>query len=81
MKAIIYKNGQVTIPKLIRDNLGIQPGQVLDFRVEHGRLVATKAILQDEVESLYGILRLGRSTNALMKTLRGRMPRCKPTDC
>ena len=31
MKAVVSEKGQVTIPKTLRDRLGIRPGQVLDF--------------------------------------------------
>lgn len=42
MKAIVSEKGQITIPKALRDKLGIRPGTVLDFDDEHGRLVARK---------------------------------------
>ena len=71
MKTIVSEKGQVTIPKPLRDRLGIRPGQVLDFRDEHGQLVATKATPQDAVESVYGILKLGRPTNEVVRALRG----------
>ena len=31
MKAKVADRGQVTIPKALRDRLGIRPGTVLDF--------------------------------------------------
>jgi hypothetical protein len=34
MNAVVSEKGQVTIPKAIRDRLGIRPGQVLDSRSE-----------------------------------------------
>ncbi len=71
MSAKVSEKGQVTIPKALRDRLGIRPGQVLDFREERGRLVATKANRKDLLESLYGILKLGKTTDELMKELRG----------
>ena len=71
MKATVSEKGQVTIPKPLRDRLGIRPGQVLDFREERGRLVATKANTKDPLEGLYGILKLGKSTDELMTLLRG----------
>jgi antitoxin PrlF len=71
MKTVVSEKGQVTIPKPIRDRLGIRAGQALDFRAEQGQLVATKITPQDAVESVYGILKLGRPTDAVMKTLRG----------
>lgn len=72
MKTIVSEKGQVTIPKPLRERLGIRPGQVLDFREEHGRLVATKVTLEDPVERLYGILRLGRSTDDVITAVRGK---------
>ena len=72
MKTTVSEKGQVTIPKPLRDRLGIRPGQMLDFREEQGRLVATKAAAQDPVESVYGILKLGHPTDKLIISLRGK---------
>jgi antitoxin PrlF len=71
MKSIVSEKGQVTIPKLLRDRLGIRTGQVLDFRDERGQLVATKAPQDDALDSVYGILKLRRGTNKLISSLRG----------
>ncbi len=49
----------------------IRPGDVLDFREEKGRLVVTKAVVKDPMEGVYGILKLGRTTDDLMTSLRG----------
>jgi antitoxin PrlF len=72
MKAVVSEKGQVTIPKRLRERLGIRPGQVLDFDEEAGRLVATKATPeQDPVAAVYGIAKLNRRTDDLMRELRG----------
>ena len=71
MKSVVSEKGQVTIPKTLRDRLGIRPGEVLDFHDEEGRLVATKASPQDPVDAVYGILRLDGSTDELIRELRG----------
>jgi len=71
MKSIVSEKGQVTIPKPLRDRLGLRSGQVLDFREERGRLVATKAAPGDPVVRIYGILKVGRPTDALLRALRG----------
>lgn len=71
MKTVVSEKGQVTIPKPLRDRLGIRAGQALDFRAERGQLVATKVIPQDAVESVYGILKLGRPTDEVVRSLRG----------
>ncbi len=70
-RAVVSEKGQVTIPKLLRDRLGIRPGQVLDFREDRGKLVATKAGVEDPVASVYGTLDLGRPTDDVIDDLRG----------
>ena len=42
MNAILSEKGQVTIPKIIRDELGLEAGVVLDFHEEQGRIIVTK---------------------------------------
>jgi AbrB family looped-hinge helix DNA binding protein len=71
MKATVSEKGQVTIPKPLRERLGIRPGQQLDFRAERGLLVASKVAETDPLESVYGILELDRPTDELIVRLRG----------
>jgi AbrB family looped-hinge helix DNA binding protein len=71
MKTVVSEKGQVTIPKALRDRLGLRAGQVLDFSEDRGRLVAIKVAAQDPVDRVYGILKLGRSTDSLLRALRG----------
>ncbi len=70
MKATVSEKGQVTIPKRLRDRLGIRPGAVLEFRDEGGSLIATKALDLDPVDAVYGILPRIR-TDDLIGRLRG----------
>ena len=76
MKVTVSERGRITIPKIHRVRLGIRPGQVLEVKEDRGRLVFTKAELADPVDSVYGILDLGQSTDQVMVSLRGR-PRTK----
>jgi len=73
MKAKVAERGQVTIPKRIRDHLGIRPGTVLDFHEEKGRIVATKAQGSNPVDACFGALSQGRCTDSLMDELRGKV--------
>lgn len=75
MKASVSEKGQVTIPKPLRDRLGIRSGQILDFRDEGGRLVATKTATDDPVESVYGIIKLPQPVDDLLNLLRGPVSR------
>ena len=75
MKSIVSEKGQVTIPKRLRDRLGIRAGEVLDFEEEQGRLVARKASPTDPVDAVYGIVTLDRPVDDLLAELRGPAPR------
>lgn len=58
MKAVLSEKGQVTIPKSVRERLGLKPGTVIDFRTEKGRLIGTKVDSgTDEVLAVTGILK------------------------
>ena len=71
MKTTVSEKGQITIPKPLRLRLGLQKGEVLDVREDRGRLVMTKTPRRDAVDALYGILKLGRSTDEIVDELRG----------
>lgn len=72
MKSRVSEKGQVTIPKALRDRLGIRAGEVLEFEEERGRLVATKQAGRDPVDAVYGILGTGQRSDDLLDELRGR---------
>ena len=42
MKTTVSEKGQITIPKRLRDRLGLRPGTILDFEEDRGRLVGRK---------------------------------------
>jgi len=71
MKSVVSERGQVTIPKTLRDRLGIRPGEVLDFEEEQGHLVAYKTAATDPVDAVYGIVRLDGGTDRFVTELRG----------
>lgn len=71
MKTTVSERGQITIPKRLRDRLGIRPGQELELREESGRIVATKVTAVDPVDRVTGILELDRSTDSMVDELRG----------
>lgn len=70
MKTTVAERGQVTIPKALREKLGIRPGMTLDFHEENGRLVAVKLAGADPVARVFGCVKLGKSTDAVMRELR-----------
>jgi len=74
MNARVSEKGQVTIPKPLRDRLGIRPGEVLDFEEMGGQLVARKSDSRDPVDALYGTLDLPARPDVLLDELRGPGP-------
>jgi AbrB family looped-hinge helix DNA binding protein len=71
MKAKVAERGQVTIPKALRERLGIVPGTVLDFVEKEGRLIAEKAEAVDAVDQVFGRLGRGRNTDDILQEIRG----------
>ena len=57
-KAAVSEKGQVTIPKAIRERLGLRPGTLLEFCAEGGRLIGTKAVAEDVFRKWRGSGRL-----------------------
>jgi antitoxin PrlF len=70
MKSRLSDKGQVTIPKRLRDQLGMKAGDELDFAIDQGRLVATR-VERDAIDRLYGSLKLPAPTDVLMEEMRG----------
>jgi antitoxin PrlF len=56
MKSIVSEKGQITIPKKLRDSLGLRAGTELDFHEEEGKLVALPVVASDPLMKLVGIL-------------------------
>jgi len=71
MKSRVTERGQVTIPKALRNRLGILPGTMLEFSEERGRLVAVKTSPADPVTKVYGCLGRKFDTDAFMAKVRG----------
>jgi AbrB family looped-hinge helix DNA binding protein len=67
----VAERGQVTIPKALRERLGIVPGTVLDFIEEQGRLIAKKTETVDAVDQVFGRLGRGRNTDDIIQEIRG----------
>ena len=73
MKAVVSEKGQVTIPKGIRDRLGIRPGTVLEFEAAAGKLVAVKTSGEDGFSRWRGKGKIpgGLDVDAYLKGARG----------
>ena len=77
MATVLTVKGQVTIPKNIRDALGLTPGTRVDFGVnKEGQVVILKAQtapvkVQDRFEAVRGKADVKWRTKELMALLRG----------
>jgi antitoxin PrlF len=75
MSATVTSKGRVTIPKPVRDLLGIGPGSVIDFRrPEDGRIILVKVEKKarpNRFARLRGHAGKGLSTAEIMAMTRG----------
>ena len=75
MTATVTSKGQVTIPKQVRELLGIGPGSVIDFeRGDDGRIVLVKVgrkARPSRFARLRGHAGKGLSTDQIMAMTRG----------
>ena len=71
----ITQKGQVTLPKMVRERLGIRPGEEVEFRLnEHGEVVVEKAKGGRPVERVSkwrGFFGPGLTTDEIMAMTRG----------
>jgi antitoxin PrlF len=66
--------GQVTIPKAVRDYLGLKPGSEVEFRVNgEGQVALTTKEKRPKgrFDAIRGTLDLGMTTDEFMRFLRG----------
>ena len=75
MEATVAERGQITLPKAVRDALGLTKGTLLKVELEGGRIILRKNV-DDAISRARGRFRLpeGVSTDDVMRELRGRAP-------
>jgi len=74
MTATVTAKGQITIPKAVRDALGVKPGSRVDFRRnEDGRIELVKEgpKPKSRFDKMRGSAGPGLTTEQLMELLRG----------
>ena len=66
--------GQVTIPKEVRERLGLQPGDELEFTVVDGVYSVRKLVAPDVFKKYRGYLKelAGQDSDDLVEEMRGR---------
>lgn len=75
MEATVAERGQITLPKAVRDALGLTKGTKLKVELEGGRIVLRKEV-NDALSRMRGRIKLppGVTTDDIMRDLRGRAP-------
>ena len=69
----ISERGQVTIPKSLRDRVGMNHNVEVEMTaVPDGLLIRKRTAAQHPVESVYGMLGRGGSTDDYLEDIRGR---------
>jgi AbrB family looped-hinge helix DNA binding protein len=66
--------GQVTIPKRLRDHLGLKPGSFVEFELADSGEVVIKVREKQRAgrfDALLGSAKFGMTTDELMRLLRG----------
>lgn len=74
MRSTVAERGQITVPKAVRDALGLRPGDHLVITLEEGGFHARKEQSVDPIDSVRGIVTEWGSTDEAMRRLRGRGP-------
>ena len=71
--ARITSKGQVTIPKKIREKLGVRPGEEVSFDEKEGVVFIRKAVTKSPFDKWVGKLRhlKGQRSDDLVRDIRG----------
>jgi AbrB family looped-hinge helix DNA binding protein len=69
--AKITSKGQVTIPRTVREDLDLHPGDDLEFIKDNGGYKVRRRTDPDVFEKYRGILKLGKTTDEIIEEMRG----------
>ena len=75
MEATVAERGQITLPKAVRDALGLTKGTTLTVELDGGRIILRKDV-GDALSRMRGRIKLpaGITSDDVMRELRGRAP-------
>ena len=73
MKTTVSEKGQITIPKALRQALGLRTGTVIELRADAGTFIGTKVSSEDVFRKWRGrgVLPKGLSVDAYLERARG----------
>ena len=67
----VTSKGQVTIPKKLREEMGLKPGDYLEIKEKAEGYLINKKIDKEKIEKYVGILNKEKSSDEVVKELRG----------
>jgi AbrB family looped-hinge helix DNA binding protein len=75
MEATVAERGQITLPKAVRDALGLKKGTQLNVELDGSRIVLRKSV-DDAISRARGRFKLDgfASTDEALRAIRGRAP-------
>lgn len=75
MEATVAERGQITLPKAVRDALGLTKGTTLKVELDGGRIILRKNV-DDAISRLRGRFKLDgfANTDEAMRAIRGHAP-------
>lgn len=72
MKSVVGERGQITIPKRLRDRLGIEQGQVLEFEERRGAILLRKTRAPESpFQKLVGVIKEKTDVDRYLEETRG----------
>lgn len=76
MTSTISSKGQITVPKAVRDKLGLRPGVRVEFELTPEGALLRKGARRGvrAVDRVLGILKRDASTDSLIDDMRGPVP-------
>ncbi|MGH9196270.1 MAG: AbrB/MazE/SpoVT family DNA-binding domain-containing protein [Acidimicrobiia bacterium] len=74
VKAKMTSKGQITVPKGVRDQLGLRPGDEIEFVIENGGCAIHKRVTDNPFSEWRGYLKhlAGKDVDELIEEMRGR---------
>ena len=74
LSAKLTSKGQITIPKKVREKIGINPGDELQFREENGIYYIKKGVKKSPFDRWVGYLKSGqeKSSDTIIEEMRGK---------
>ncbi len=76
MQATVAERGQITLPKAVRDALGLTKGMTLKVELDGGRIILRKDVSQAlrKVRGKFKLAEGHNTTDDAMRAMRGRAP-------